>query len=66
MPCESDPQTTILLELLPEYYRENPGEMGPGLKIADEMVASIGTHLRRAGSRLNDVPPLGDRNPVDA
>ena len=54
MPSESDAKPPILLELLPEYYRENPGELGPGLKIADEMVASVGAQLRRAGSRLND------------
>ncbi len=54
MPSESDAKPPILVELLPEYYRENPGELGPGLKIADEMVASVGAHLRRAGSRLND------------
>ncbi len=54
MPRDSDADTPTLLELLPEYYRENPGEMGPGLKIADEMIANVGAHLHRAGSRLND------------
>jgi hypothetical protein len=43
-----------LRELLPEYYRENPWEMGPALNVADEMFASIGAHLHRALARLSD------------
>lgn len=51
---EPDIQSRRLPELLPEYYRENPGELGSALKIADEIVASVGAHLRRARGRLDD------------
>ncbi len=43
-----------LVELLPEYYRENPQRMGPLLEIAEEMFEDAGFQLRRARGRLSD------------
>lgn len=51
---ETDVRIQRIAELLPEYYRENQGELGAPLSIAEEILASAGAHLRRARGRLSE------------